>query len=171
MNYIKHLTSAMENFIKDDRLNPAHISLYLALFQYWNLNRFSNPVSICRGEIMKLSKIGSNSTYHRCIKQLHHWNYLEYLPSYNPFKGSEVNMFNFCKRSEQDLDRNSPIYEQALVRSHPINGQALVHNRPINGQALVHSHPINEQALVSSKTYINKKQFKLKLKEKKIEEI
>ena len=120
---------------------------------------------------MKLSKIGSNSTYHRCIKQLHHWNYLEYLPSYNPFKGSEVNMFNFCKRSEQDLARNSPIYEQVLVHSHPINGQALVHNRPINGQALVHSHPINEQAQVSSKTYINKKQFKLKLKEKKIEEI
>ena len=80
---------------------------------------------------------------------MHHWNYLEYLPSYNPFKGSEVNMFNFCKRSEQDLARNSPIYEQVLVRS----------------------HPINEQAQVSSKTYINKKQFKLKLKEKKIEEI
>ena len=48
----------MEKFIEDNRLNPSHISLYLALFQYWNLNRFSNPVSICRGEIMKLSKIG-----------------------------------------------------------------------------------------------------------------
>jgi hypothetical protein len=138
INYIKQLTAVMEKFIEDDNLNPSHISLYIALFQYWNLNRFSNPVSICRGEIMKLSKIGSNSTYHRCIKQLHQWNYLEYLPSYNPFKGSEVNMFNFCTSSEQDLAGN---------------------------------HPINGQALVSSKTYINNKQFKLKLKEKKIEEI
>ena len=116
-NYILHLTSTMEKFTSDDRLNPSHISMYLALFQYWNLSRFSNPISINREEIMKLSKIGSKSTYHKCIRQLHHWDYLEYLPSHNPFKGSKVIMFKFGTSSEQ----------------------ALVHNRPKNGQALVSS--------------------------------
>ena len=116
-NYILHLTSTMEKFTLDDRLNPSHISMYLALFQYWNLSRFSNPISINREEIMKLSKIGSKSTYHKCIRQLHHWDYLEYLPSHNPFKGSKVIMFNFGTSSEQ----------------------ALVHYRPKNGQALVSS--------------------------------
>ena len=116
-NYILHLTSTMEKFTLDDRLNPSHISMYLASFQYWNLSRFSNPISINREEIMKLSKIGSKSTYHKCIRQLHLWDYLEYLPSHNPFKGSKVIMFNFGTSSEQ----------------------ALVHYRPKNGQALVSS--------------------------------
>jgi hypothetical protein len=107
----------MEKFTSDDRLNPAHISMYLALFQYWNLSRFSNPISINREEIMKLSKIGSKSTYHKCIKQLHHWGYLEYLPSHNPFKGSKVIMYSFGTSAEL----------------------ALVHYRPKNGQALVSS--------------------------------
>lgn len=145
-NYIKQLNAAMEKFIKDDRLNPTHISLYLALFQYWNLNRFSNPFSISRGEIMKLSKIGSKSTYHKCIKQLHYWNYLEYVPSHNPFKGSKVIMFNFATSSKQ----------------------ALVYNSSNTGQALVHNSPNDEQALVSSKTYINKKQIKHKQQPKNL---
>ena len=136
----------MEKFINDDRLNPTHISLYLALFQYWNLNRFSNPFSISRGEIMKLSKIGSKSTYHKCIKQLHYWSYLEYLPSHNPFKGSKVIMFNFGTSSKQ----------------------ALVYNSSNTGQALVHNSPNDEQALVSSKTYINKKQIKHKQQPKNL---
>lgn len=127
-NYILHLTSVMEKFTTDDRLNPSHISLYLALFQYWNLSRFSNPISINREEIMKLSKIGSKSTYHKCIKQLNHWGYIEYLPSHNPFKGSKVIMFNFETSSEQ-----------ALVHYRPKNGQALVSSKTyINNKQFKH---------------------------------
>ena len=33
MNYIKLLNAAFEKFYFDDRLNPTHISLYMALFQ------------------------------------------------------------------------------------------------------------------------------------------
>ena len=36
MNYIKLLNAAFEKFYFDDRLNPTHISLYMALFQEWN---------------------------------------------------------------------------------------------------------------------------------------
>jgi len=57
MNYIKHLTGFYERIHGDERLNLTHISLYLALFQFWNLNRFQNPISIARTEIMKLSKL------------------------------------------------------------------------------------------------------------------
>jgi hypothetical protein len=144
----------MEKFTSDDRLNPSHISMYLALFQYWNLSRFSNPISINREEIMKLSKIGSKSTYHKCIRQLHHWDYLEYLPSHNPFKGSKVIMFNFGTSSEQ----------------------ALVHNRPINGQALVSSKTYINNKHIKQNIYKEKpknlnevKMFFLEIKSNKIE--
>ncbi len=140
MNYIKHLTAVLELFGKDDRLNPTHISMYLALFQYWNISRFSESLSINRNEIMSLSKIGSKATYHKCIKDLDYWGYLKYLPSHNPFKGSKVILFNFCTSSEQ----------------------ALVHNSSFNEQALVRNSSLGEQALVSIQTYTNSKQKKEK---------
>jgi hypothetical protein len=95
MNYIKQLSTVIEKFSEDDRLNTAHVSLYLALFQLWNLNRFKNPISINRAEVMKISKIGSKGTYHRCLNDFNNWSYLKYEPSHNPLKGSIVYMFNF----------------------------------------------------------------------------
>jgi hypothetical protein len=103
MNYIRHLSGFFERISIDERLNPTHISLYMALFQMWNLNRFTNPISISRSEIMRLSKIYSNATYHKCIRELHEYEYIQYLPSYNPFKGSLINLFIFETSTEQVL--------------------------------------------------------------------
>lgn len=98
MNYIKHLTGFYEKVIQDSSLNPSHISLYLALFQFWNFNRFKNPISISRDEIMRISKINSKATYHKCLKNLHSLGYIDYQPSYNPFKGSQIVMFDFADK-------------------------------------------------------------------------
>jgi len=95
MNYIKHLTGIFEIFDSDSRLTPFHISLYMSLFRYWNLNYFNNPISISRDEMMKISKIGSVNTYVRCLKELHLWNYIKYEPSYNRHKGSLVYLYTF----------------------------------------------------------------------------
>jgi hypothetical protein len=121
MNYIKHLNGVYVQFSKDNRLNPTHISLYIALFQFWNYNRFPNDFYINREEIMKFSKIGSNTTYHRCIKELSHWKYILYSPSHNPFKGSKVKLFNFSTSDKQALYLDSTINEQALVSNTNIN--------------------------------------------------
>jgi hypothetical protein len=95
MNYIKHLTGFFDKVAKDKVLNPTHISLYMSLFQFWNCNRFKNPISISRDEVMRISKISSKATYHKCLKALHCQGYIKYEPSYNPFKGSHVFLFNF----------------------------------------------------------------------------
>lgn len=115
INYIKHLNGVLDQFSKDNRLNPTHISLYIALFQFWNYNRFPDDFYINREEVMKFSKIGSNTTYHRCIKELSHWKYILYSPSHNPFKGSKVKLFNFSTSDKQALYLDSTINEQALV--------------------------------------------------------
>lgn len=101
MNYIRHLTGFFDKIQHDDRLNPTHISLYLALFQFWNLNHFKNPISISRNEMMKLSKISAYGTYHKCIKQLQEFGYILYEPSFNPFKGSMVYLYNFDEQAVQ----------------------------------------------------------------------
>lgn len=124
MNFIKAFNGALEKIALDENLNPTHVALYVALFHSWNQSRFKNPLSINREEIRRISKIGSNHTYHKCLWDLHHAGYVEYVPSYNPFKGSKVNLFNFDTSSEQVLPQypteNSISTEQALPRS--ING-------------------------------------------------
>ncbi|PKQ44225.1 hypothetical protein [Confluentibacter flavum] len=104
INYIKHLNAVFLCFSRDTRLNPTHISLYVALFQLWNLNYFKTEFYINREEVMSFSKIGSKSTYHRCIKELSLWSYILYAPSHNPFKGSRIKMFDFGTSSGQALD-------------------------------------------------------------------
>ncbi len=119
VNYIKHLNAVFLQFSKDSRLNPTHISLYVALFQLWNNYHFPIEFYINREEAMQFSKIGSKTTYHRCIKELHHWKYLLYEPSHNPFKGSRIKMFYFGTSDGQALYPSSTNIGTS-------NGQAVV---------------------------------------------
>jgi len=101
MNYILHLNKTFSKFCADDRLTPYHISLYFGLFQYWNLAKFRNPISISRAELMRASKIGSVNTYIRCLKELDTWKYIQYIPSYDPQKGSQVHLYNFDNANDK----------------------------------------------------------------------
>jgi hypothetical protein len=82
----------------------------MALFQQWNMNMFKSPISISRSCTMPMSKIGSQNTYHKCLKDLNCWGYISYVPSRNPIKGSLVYLFSFdtsaCSDSIQ-VSRNS----------------------------------------------------------------
>lgn len=146
MNYIKHLTGFFEKVALDRTLNPTHISLYIALFQFWNCNRFKNPISISRDEVMRISKISSKATYHKCLKNLHALGYIDYQPSYNPFRGSHVILFNFSEdlkpfskseRKPKNEPKNELVSEQALNKSYTSTETSV------------------EQALVPSINYIN----------------
>ncbi|MBK8088908.1 MAG: hypothetical protein IPK31_13725 [Chitinophagaceae bacterium] len=77
------------------------MSLYMALFQYWNFNRFHNPFSIYRDNIMQLSKIGSKNTYHKCIKELHEAKYIFYHPSINKFHLVRISIIPLDVQPEQ----------------------------------------------------------------------
>lgn len=100
MNYIKHLTAFLEKVQKDERLTPSHISLYLALFHYWNLNMFNNPICVSRAQLLELCKIGSQHTYYKCLKELHLYGYIQYIPSHNPSNGCKVYLCIFDVTSE-----------------------------------------------------------------------
>jgi archaellum component FlaD/FlaE len=100
MNYIKHLTGFFNKINYESNLNPTHISLYLALFQCWNVNRFKNPTGISREEIMKSSKIHSKATYHKCMKELELLGFMVYNPTFNPHSCSNVIMVNFAEEEK-----------------------------------------------------------------------
>ncbi|MBZ9631560.1 hypothetical protein LB465_12280 [Salegentibacter sp. LM13S] len=137
MNYIKLLNAAFEKFYFDDRLNPTHISLYMALFQEWNSSRFASDFFVNRRDLMNASKIGSKSTYHRCITDLNAWSYLEYFPSNNPYKGSKIKMSIIGTSDEPEEAHYDPKLEQLAERYHPIKEQVVDQQRPVSGQVLV----------------------------------
>jgi hypothetical protein len=77
--------------IKDDvRVGTAHISLYMALLQQWNLTGGKNPFVIERFVIMKAAKINARYTYNMCMNNLQEFGYITYSPSSNQFTKSTV---------------------------------------------------------------------------------
>ncbi|MGL2993486.1 transcriptional regulator [Flavobacterium sp. TSSA_36] len=144
MNYIKHLSGFFQKIIYDTDLNPTHVSLYMALFQTWNINRFQNPISITRNEMMRISKIYSKATYHKCINDLHAKEYIIYEPSHNPFKGSLIHVNTLetdlpqPSKKKQRKSKNEPPTEH--LSEHPIEQVVNKHkasNLPTPRQALV----------------------------------
>ncbi|RVU91557.1 transcriptional regulator [Flavobacterium columnare] len=112
MNYIKHLSGFFEKIKFEDQINPSVISVYLAIFQIWNHNRFKSPIHASREEIMLASKISSTATYHKCIKILEEKEFINYTPSYSSYTRTEIeiipleNVLNPSKKGVQKLNNS-----------------------------------------------------------------
>lgn len=183
MNYIKHLTGFFEKVSTDFDLNPTHISLYMAIFQLWNQNRFQNPIGITRDELMRISKIASSATYHKCMKDLTANEYVIYKPSYNPFKGSTLEVINLDhytkpilkkdikklksqQKNEQDIKQvneqpNEHVNEQPIEQ---------VLNKVLNKHQTSSKHVpyINNINITNSKNFVNGRAQKNNQKKVKI---
>ena len=90
MTPINQITNFYVSIENDPRITTSHISIYMALFTCWNMNNGENPFFITRSSIMKSAKINGLGTYHRCIKELKDFGYIQYAPSYHPVLGSKV---------------------------------------------------------------------------------
>ena len=162
MNYIQLLVYFFSKAAVDNRLNPTHISMFVSIFQFWDKNHYVNPVSITRGELMKVSKINSKATYHKCMRELNEYGYLRYLPSFNPYKGSLVYLFNFqsgtllinehVNNSQSNIQTctipNNEHVENSLTKFQTgtlLNNEHLIHNTLIHNTNTV-IHNTNTQA-------------------------
>lgn len=152
MNYIKHLTGFFNKSNQDNSISPTHISLYLALFQRWNLNRFKNPIIISREEMMATAKIKSKATYHKCMRELHESNYIIYKPSYNPYEGTEVILPDLSKVSVDKRSQTSSNNEQ----TQPNNKQLPKLTSLKNERTELKNSQVDEQVYIyNNKTLIN----------------
>ncbi|ORL44923.1 hypothetical protein IIF7_13992 [Zunongwangia atlantica 22II14-10F7] len=104
VNYIRHLNAVLRKFAKDDRIAVSHRSLYLAFFELWNQKHFPRNLMVNSQQVMGLAKIRSRTTYHKLVRELKHWGYLQYHPSSSPKIGSVVNMFRFDTLPDQKLN-------------------------------------------------------------------
>ncbi len=125
MNYISHLTAAIDRFSRNENMNSSHVSLYLGLFYLWNFNRFNNPLSVNRSELMSLSKIGAKATYHKCLRELNEMGYIKYCPSHDSNQGSKIYMINFGTTTRTTTKTTSETSGEQAV-GQPV-GQAVGH--------------------------------------------
>ncbi len=149
INYIQHHMAFFSRVLHDDRLTPFHISLYQALFQYWNFNRFKKEFSVARSDLMNLSKVKSKTTYSKCLNELKKWKYLDYKPSNNPYVKSTFNLtINWTTNM---LNSNTPS---------PPNGLLTVQPSSFTGQDVVlldktYKHkPINNKESPNSENFV-----------------
>lgn len=137
MNYIKHLTGFFNKISYETNLKPTHISLYLALFQCWNVNRFKNPTGISREEIMKASKINSKATYHKCMRELELLGFMIYNPTFNPHSSSNIIMKNFS----EEVNGISKIPQPTHSKNEPVHNLTKTKNEQVIEQ-------VNEQVYI-----------------------
>lgn len=77
--------------IEDDpRVNSRHVSLYVSLFQFWINKDGGNQLELFSKEVMNICKISASSTYHKTIRELHDFGYINYNPSFNHNQRSRI---------------------------------------------------------------------------------
>lgn len=112
MKQANKIINFFENVIKDQRMVPSHISLYVSLFQLWSMQKYNSPFRVTRKEVMKLGKIKSFATYHKCIKELHDAGFIIYSPNYNSFEGSSIKIIDV---DSEDFIKNKIIQNQKII--------------------------------------------------------
>ncbi|WP_158799425.1 hypothetical protein [Pedobacter sp. L105] len=86
------LSGYFERVALEDRFYSSHISLLMALFYYSDSDAPEMSFQVSRPKLMRFSRIRSIATYHKNIKDLMDYGYIEYIPSWHPQRGSQVRL-------------------------------------------------------------------------------
>jgi len=143
VNFIRHQNDFYLAIDADSRLHANHISLYLALFRIWNERRFENPIQVKKEEVLRWCRIGSKSTYVKCLRELHDFNYIIYKPSKAPFIPSAITMLPLARNGTHSDQNCSSTYTE--ISPH-IDGNTAPHSDPSLGRY------INKQLNNNNKT-------------------
>ena len=90
MDICKQFTGFCEKILQDPCVTPAHISLYLAIFLEYLIQKNPDKLNIDRDVLMNQAKISARATYNKCMHELNDYGYIRYTPSFSSFVGSMV---------------------------------------------------------------------------------
>ncbi|MET3981505.1 hypothetical protein ABIB62_004119 [Mucilaginibacter sp. UYP25] len=74
----------------DPRVNVWQISLYTALLNLWQQNGFQKEIKVTRKLLMAKAHFRSITTYHKSIKCLKDLGYIVYVPTYDSYQGTSI---------------------------------------------------------------------------------
>ncbi|UYQ92145.1 hypothetical protein MKQ68_18825 [Chitinophaga horti] len=73
---------------KDQRIGVYHLVMMLAILNKWQYRGTAGVLMMSRRTLMQVTKIRSIATYHKYLKELQEFGYVEYFASYHPRLGS-----------------------------------------------------------------------------------
>ena len=79
-----------ERLIRDDRIDLEHVNLFIGIYYWWVQNKYQNPIAITSKIVIQMSRIKNLSVYNKCMKDLHDFGYIKYIPSFHPELGSTI---------------------------------------------------------------------------------
>ena len=95
----------MDHVQADPRISPVHISLYMAILHCWRFQGYQNPIYVYAKDLMPVAKISGVATYHRSIRQLDEYGYINYVSSHNHVLGSLVYLLDLEKSKPKELNK------------------------------------------------------------------
>ena len=104
VNYFEHIKRFDTIIDYYPKMTASHVSLYYALFNLWNKSMFKPVIYISRQFVMKKSKIGSRTTYYKCMQDLEEWKFLKYHPALNGITQSRVQMAVFTDEYVDNIE-------------------------------------------------------------------
>jgi len=90
MSEFSILSRLHSNIAADPRVSVWHISLYTCLLTLWHQSGFQKQIKVTRKILMTKAHFGSTSTYHKCINKLIELGYITYIPTYDCYEGSKI---------------------------------------------------------------------------------
>lgn len=97
MNAGKPIALFFDAIKKDPRIGLSHIGLFAVLVGYWQQLGYPEWISVYSHELLPLAKV-SSTTFHRCIRDLCDFGYIDYRPSFKRNERSKI----FLKYEEEN---------------------------------------------------------------------
>jgi hypothetical protein len=104
---------------QDPRINSRHVSVYTTLFQFWIRNGHKNPLTLFGKDVMGICKISASSTYHKSIRELDAFGYIQYEPSFDHSRASCICIISIAtqkitnRKYQNHFARNQQKYTRA----------------------------------------------------------
>lgn len=86
------LKSFLDRAVKDPRVGPTHIALYVTIVQIWVEQGRKDRLHLFSCQGMERAKIASRCTYSRVINDLKDFGFLHYEPSLYKQRGSMISI-------------------------------------------------------------------------------
>lgn len=86
------LISCIDYYKHDRRLKVWHFALLVGLYVVAIRQRRITRIKISRSMVMAVSHIDTAPTYHKYLKELNEYGYVQYRPSYHPGIRTEVDL-------------------------------------------------------------------------------
>lgn len=117
INFFNQYSYFFQKLYHDKRLNTQHISLYLVLFYLWNKYRFPLYLYEYRNVLKQYSKIGSYSTYYKCLRELSEWRYIVYFPGNEIGKKTKIQIIILEKTQDYTEELCLPLTDTESYQS------------------------------------------------------